>query len=147
MPASTPHPELETKEAKKLESERRSLSDKSSTFIGLETQVNHKLSAEELDALPQEIKGLCEGIPSYNVSYVKTQLSKESFLHSSFFDENDGNATLASNHYKEEHFTVGRRTKRQAINWSQCAVSESLVMINLTEFIIQSNDSLLGKMP
>ena len=115
MPFS-PNLELEAREAKKLESEHKSLSDESSEFLGLEIEINHKMNDKEYSQLPEEIQDLCRGLPTYNVTYVKTELSMDNFLNKQLFDMNhsEGNNFLS-------------RSKRQAVLWSTCSSVQSFV--------------------
>ena len=115
MPFS-PNLELEAREAKKLESEHKSLSDESSEFLGLEIEINHKMNDKEYSQLPEEIQDLCRGLPTYNVTYVKTELSMDIFVNDQIFD---------TNHSEGNHFLS--RSKRQAVLWSTCSSVQSFV--------------------
>ena len=116
-PEFSASPDLEAKDAEMLESEHKSLSDENADFLGLEIEINHVVDDEEYGQLPREIKDLCSGLPTYNVNYVKTDLSMDSFLHEQLLDENQP---------ERNHFSLSR-SKRQAGDFSICRADQSLV--------------------
>ena len=120
-------PALEAQQAKKLEAKHEIVSDQNSDFLGLEIDVIDKLTEEEFDTLPSEIKDFCHGLPSYKVIYIKTKMSKEEFLHSHDMVEHSSNNTHNTNQldFKEEHLIT--RQKREVINWSECPILETKV--------------------
>ena len=116
----------EAEGSKILESEQMSLTDENAEFYGLETQIDHQLSKEDIHNLPLEIKDLCQEFPTYFVNYTKTSQSKNKFM--------DDDAVTDEMPTPKDQNMKKMRFKRH-YQFSECEIADSKVDLYVMIFV------------